>query len=150
HYSRGHPMDIRVPTSAPAGRSLRTRRLAAVATTAALVGIAAGLATWPLAREMGTATLSDGEVLLTAWQLNAFHQALLTDPLAWAAANIYFPYDSAATFNDLLLTHAVVTLPVAWAESPVLALNLALLGGIVLCGVFAHLLVDELVDAPWI
>jgi hypothetical protein len=117
--------------------------------TAAVSVIAAVLTTWPLARDMGSATLASGEVLLTAWQINWFHQAILTNPLAWAHANIFFPYDSAATFNDLLLTHALVTLPVAWTASPVAALNLALLGGIVLCGVCAHLLIDELCDDPW-
>jgi hypothetical protein len=117
--------------------------------TTALTAIAAVLTTWPLARDMGRVTVSTGEVLLSAWQLNWYHQALLTNPLAWADANIFFPYGNAATFNDLLLTHGLVTLLVAWAESPVLALNLALLGGIVLCGLFAHLLIDELVDEPW-
>jgi hypothetical protein len=107
------------------------------------------LTTWPLARDIGSATLASGEVLLTAWQINWFHQALLTNPVAWAEANIFFPYDSAATFNDLLLTHALITLPIAWAPSPVAALNLALLGGIVLCGVCAHLLIEELCDDPW-
>lgn len=109
----------------------------------------AGLSTWPLAREMGTATLRSGEVLLTAWQLDWFQHALLTRPGAWVDANIFFPYHRAATFNDLLLTHAVLTLPAAWAESPVLALNLALLAGIVLCGVCAYLLAEELTGEPW-
>jgi hypothetical protein len=112
--------------------------------TAALTALAAVLATWPLARHMGSATLRSGEVLLTAWQLNDFHRALLTGPLGWAEAHIFFPYGSAAALNDLLLAHAVLTLPAAGSESPVLALNLALLGGIVLCGVFAHLLAGEL------
>jgi hypothetical protein len=112
--------------------------------TAALTALAAVLATWPLARHMGSATLRSGEVLLTAWQLNDFHRALLADPLGWADAHIFFPYGSAAALNDLLFAHAVLTLPAAASESPVLALNLALLGGIVLCGVFAHLLAGEL------
>ncbi len=115
----------------------------------ALTSVAALLATWPLGRHLATATLGSGEVLLTAWQLNWFQHALLTDPLAWVDANIFFPYANAATLNDLLLTHAVVTLPAAWADSPVLALNVALLGGFVLCGVFAHLLIVEITDAPW-
>jgi hypothetical protein len=117
--------------------------------TTMLTALGAGLVTWPLPRDMARVTVSTGEVLLSAWQLNWYHHALLTDPLAWAEANIFFPYERAATFNDLLLTHGLVTLPVAWTESPVLALNLALLGGIVLCGAFAHLLIDELADAPW-
>jgi hypothetical protein len=116
--------------------------------TAVLTALAAVLATWPLARQMGSATLRSGEVLLTAWQLNDFHRALLTDPLGWADAHVFFPYGSAAALNDLLLTHAVLTLPAAASDSPVLALNLALLGGIVLCGVFAHLLAGELTGDP--
>jgi len=129
-------------------RLLANRGTPLLATTV-LAAIGAVLTTWPLARAMGSATLSSGEVLLTAWQLNWYHHALLINPLAWVDANIFFPYENAATFNDLLLTHALVTLPAAWAESPVLALNLALLGGIVLCGLFAHLLIVELSDAPW-
>lgn len=117
--------------------------------TALLTAVSTALATWPLIRHMGTATLRTGEVLLTAWQLNWAQFALLHDPRAWVDANIFFPYANAATLNDLLMTHAVVTLPAAWADSPVLALNLALLGGFVLCGVFAHLLIVELTDAPW-
>jgi hypothetical protein len=121
----------------------------ALAATAVLSAIGAVLTTWPLAREMGTATLRSGEVLLSAWQLNWYHHALLSNPLAWVDANIFFPYRHAATFNDLLLTHALVTLPAAWVSSPVLALNLALLAGIVLCGVCAHLLIVEVADEPW-
>ena len=130
-------------------RHLLASRGTALLATVVLTSVAAVLATWPLGRHLATATLGSGEVLLTAWQLNWFQHALLTDPLAWVDANIFFPYENAATLNDLLLTHAVVTLPAAWAESPVLALNLALLGGIVLCGVFAHLLILELTDDPW-
>jgi hypothetical protein len=126
----------------------RSRTVALVATVL-LTAAGAVSATWPLARDVGSATLGSGEVLLTAWQLNAYHQALFTNPLAWADANIFFPYDRAAAFNDLLLSHALLTLPVAWAESPVLALNLAFLGGIVLCGLFAHLLIMELAEEPW-
>jgi len=117
--------------------------------TVILTAMAAVLATWPLPVHMGSAALRSGEVLLTAWQLNWFQHALLTNPAAWVDANIFFPYENAASLNDLLLTHAVVTLPAAWSQSPVLALNLALLGGIVLCGVFAYLLILELTDAPW-
>lgn len=117
--------------------------------SALLTALGAVLTTWPLASHLGSATLRSGEVLLTAWQLNWYHQALLTNPLAWADANIFFPYANTAAFNDLLMSHALITVPVAWAESPVLALNLALLGGIVLCGVCACLLIVELVDEPW-
>ena len=134
--------------SAPSRRILASRAAPPLA-TALLTAVGVVLVTWPLIRSMGRATLRDGEVLLTAWQLNWFHHALLTDPASWIDANIFFPYDHATTFNDLLLSHAILTLPVAAAESPVLALNLALLGGIVLSGLFAYLLLDELVDAPW-
>ena len=134
--------------AAPLRRILASRAVALLA-TALLTAVGVVLVTWPLIRVMGRATLRDGEVLLTAWQLNWFHHALLTDPASWIDANIFFPYDHATTFNDLLLSHAILTLPVAAAESPVLALNLALLGGIVLSGLFAYLLLDELVDAPW-
>ena len=134
--------------AAPLRRILASRAVPLLATTL-LTAVGVVLVTWPLTPAMGRATLRDGEVLLTAWQLNWFHHALLTDPASWIDANIFFPYDHATTFNDLLLSHAILTLPVAAAESPVLALNLALLGGIVLSGLFAHLLLDELVDAPW-
>jgi hypothetical protein len=134
--------------AAPLRRILSSRAVAPLATTL-LTALGAVLVTWPLAQAMRRATLRDGEVLLTAWQLNWFHHALLTNPASWIDANIFFPYDHATTFNDLLLSHAILTLPAAAAESPVLALNLALLGGIVLSGLFAHLLLDELVDAPW-
>ena len=129
-------------------RILASRVVPQLATTL-LTAVGVVLVTWPLTPAMARATLRDGEVLLTAWQLNWFHHALLTDPASWIDANIFFPYDHATTFNDLLLSHAILTLPVAAAESPVLALNLALLGGIVLSGLFAYLLLDELVDAPW-
>ena len=134
--------------AAPVRRILASRAVALLATTL-LTAVGVVLVTWPLTPAMARATLRDGEVLLTAWQLNWFHHALLTNPASWIDANIFFPYDHATTFNDLLLSHAILTLPVAAAESPVLALNLALLGGIVLSGLFAHLLLDELVDAPW-
>jgi hypothetical protein len=134
-------------TSTP--RLGRAHRALPLLATTVLTAVGVALVTWPLPRVMGNATLQAGDTLLAAWQLNAFHHSLLVEPRAWADANIFFPFDRAATFNDLLLAHAVVTLPAAWSASPVLAVNLALLGGIVLCGVFAHLLVDELVDTPW-
>jgi hypothetical protein len=130
-------------------RRILASRAAPLLGTTLLTAVGVVLVTWPLTPAMGRATLRDGEVLLTAWQLNWFHHALLTDPASWIDANIFFPYDHATTFNDLLLSHAILTLPVAAAESPVLALNLALLGGIVPSGLFANLLLDELVDAPW-
>jgi hypothetical protein len=133
----------------PVVRAPSTGRAGALMVTVVLTALGAVAATWPLAREMGRATLRSGEVLLTAWQINWFQQALLTDPLGWADATIFFPYDRTAAYNDLLISHALVALPAYWADSPVLALNLAFLGGIVLCGVFAHLMIDELVDHPW-
>ena len=92
-------------------RHLLASRGAPLLVTAVLTAVAPALATWPLIRNMGTGTLGSGEVLLTAWQLNWAQHALLNDPLAWVDANIFFPYANAATLNDLLLTHAVVTLP---------------------------------------
>jgi hypothetical protein len=139
-----------LPRKAAPWRGVRAGRAASLGVTAILSALGAVLVTWPLALDMSAATLRSGEVLLTAWQLNWYHQALLTNPASWVDANIFFPYDRTATFNDLLITHAFITLPVAWDSSPVLALNLALLGGIVLCGVCAHLLIDEVVDQPWI
>ena len=143
----------RVPRSYPIARPFprppsRREPRGLLLGTAIVTALAAVVATWPLALHMGSATLRAGEVLLAAWQLNDFHRALLTDPLGWADAHVFFPYGSAAALNDLLLAHAVLTLPAAAAESPVLALNLALLGGIVLCGVFAHLLAGELTGDP--
>ncbi len=128
---------------------IKDSRPAALIVTAILTAGGTVAVTWPLARYLGRRTLGSGEILLSAWQLNAYQQALLSNPLAWADANIFFPYDRTAAFNDLLLSHALITLPAAWAESPVLALNLAFLGGIVLCGLFAHLLIVELLDEPW-
>ena len=136
-------------TGAARLRQMLANRFAPLFATTALTAIGAVLATWPLAREMGSATLLSGEVLLTAWQLNWYHQALSTNPLAWVDANIFFPYDRTATFNDLLMSHAFVTLPVAWAESPVLALNLALLVGIVLCCVCSVPAACGAGDARW-
>ena len=122
---------------------------AALSATAVLSAVGAVLATWPLAGRIGDAAVSSGEVLLTAWQLNWYHYALLTNPLTWVDANIFFPYGGTAAFNDLLMSHALITLPAAWAASPVVSLNLALLGGIVLCGLSAYLLIVEVIDDPW-
>lgn len=121
----------------------------ALAATAVISAFGACVATWPLVGNLTDATLRSGDTWLSAWQLNWYQHALLHDPAGWANANIFFPYDNAGATNDLLWTHALLTLPAAAFDSPVLAHNLAFLLGIVLCGVCAHLLIAELTDAPW-
>jgi len=138
--SAGH--EAAAPPPIP-GRWL-ARTVSAVVTAIGSVG-----ATWPLILHMGNATLRKDDVWLSAWQLNAYQEALLSDPLRWADANIFFPYDGAAAVNDLLWSHALLTLPAAWAGSAVIAHNVAFLGGIVLCAVFAHLLIEELTGSRW-
>ena len=127
-------------TGAARLRQMLANRAAALVATAVLSTVAAVLVTWPLAREMGTATLRDGEVLLTAWQLNWFHHALLTDPRRGSTRTSSSPTTAPRRSTTCCSLTPCITLPAAWAESPVLALNLALLGGIVLCGVCAYLL----------
>lgn len=111
------------------------------------MGAVAG--TWPLITNLGSATLRPGDVWLVAWQINEYHHTLLSGMRGLVDANIYFPYAGTTALNDIVLTHALITLPLAGFDSAVLAHNVAFLLGIVLCAVCAHLFIVELTDAPW-
>ena len=106
-------------------------------------------ATWPLFARLASATIGKGDAWPAAWQINWLHHALLTDPLGWTEANIFFPYENTLATSDLLLTPALLTLPAVFSDSSVLAYNLALIGGIALCGLAGFLLIEELTGSWW-
>ncbi len=112
-------------------------------------GIGATWATWPLATQLGSATIGKTDAWPAAWHINWLHHILLTNPLGWSAANIFFPYENTLATSDLLVTPALLTFPAVFFDSSVLAYNLALVGGIVLCGLAGFLLIEELTGSWW-
>lgn len=131
-------------------RRWRTARSGAPALVVAASLLGAVGITWPLATVLGEATIRKPDAWPAAWQIDWLHHALLTDPLGWADANIFFPYQDSLATSDLLLTHALITLPAAASGSPVLGYNVALLLGVALCGLGTYLLVDEVTGRRWI
>jgi len=128
---------------------LRENRWGGAALTFFLSASGVVWATWPLVRQIDGATIDKADPWPAAWQINWLHHILLSDPLGWADANIFFPYEGVLATTDLLLTHALVTFPIALLGADVLAYNVALLGGVALCGTAGFLLVDEITDARW-
>lgn len=106
--------------------------------------------TWPLASVLGEATIRKPDAWPAAWQINWLHHALLTDPVDWVDANVFFPYENGLTTSDLLLSHALITLPAAAAGNLVVGYNVALLLGVALCGLGAYLLIEEVTGCRWI
>jgi hypothetical protein len=111
---------------------------------AVTVGLASIIAimSWPLIVDLahrGPVNLPDGR--LNAWILAWDVHALLHHPSRVFQAPIFHPMPDALAFSENLLLPAAIGAPALLLGGPVLAFNLLLLGGYVVSGMGAYLLV---------
>jgi hypothetical protein len=112
--------------------ALRDRRSAALGFFALLT-----LAhTWPLVTAPATLSRTDSaDGLLNQWILAWVAHALVTQPLAFFQANIFFPEPRTLAFSEHLFVPGLFSAPVFWlGGSPVLAYNVTVWIGLALTG----------------
>jgi hypothetical protein len=110
-------------------------------------GLLAIIATWPLARQLGTVIPGDlGDPLLNAWILGWDADRLKHGLQGLWDAPIFYPYVRTLAFSEHLLGIAIWTAPLVWLRggSPLVAYNVAIILSIVLAGAGAYLLGHEL------
>jgi hypothetical protein len=109
-----------------------TRRLLAAAAYLALTL----LLTYPLGiNAASTVVGSDADTDLFIWTLAWNTHAFTAQPLAIFDANIYYPFRHTLAYSENLIGSAFFAAPVLWATgSPILALNVATLASVFLCG----------------
>ncbi len=101
--------------------------------------------TFPLGQHLGSAVEDYQDALLNVWITAWDGHQLLADPLRLFDANIFYPYPRTLAFSEIILTNALVSLPINLATgNPVLGYNLALLLSFVLSGFGMYLLAYRL------
>jgi hypothetical protein len=119
----------------------RARAIAVLLTLVALTAVV----TWPQPLHLATRVGEHDDPLFSIWRLTWIAHALATDPRHLFDANIFFPATNTLSFSDAMLLEGALASPLIWlGVSPVLAYNLLLLGGIVLCGLAMFLLARHL------
>jgi hypothetical protein len=90
--------------------------------------------TWPIASNPARESLNhNSDAELCAWTISWIAHTLPTDPLHLFDGDIFAPEQHTLAYTDPMLVPALVAAPVRWlGGSPVLAFNLAMLGGLTL------------------
>ena len=102
-------------------------------------------ATWPLAWHLNSAVTDLGDPLLNAWALAWNAHAFVTNPLAFANANIFHPETNTLAYSELLLLPSVVLAPLSWTGlDPIGVHNLLLVLGCAGSGLTTFVLVRRL------
>jgi hypothetical protein len=127
-----------VPRRPPSPRPVASGEVAA-----SIVGYVVLLAamSWPLAKDLvhtGPMDRPDGR--LNAWILAYVGETVWSAPQRLFQAPNFHPLPDALAFSENLLLPAALVFPVEKLAGPVLAYNVALLGGLVLSGLGAQLL----------
>lgn len=123
----------------------------------AAYGVIALLATWPLARGLGSDVAWDlGDPVMVMWAL-AWNCSQIASILGgdvsristFFDANIFYPAPLTLAYSEHFFAQAVQILPIyALTENPILCYNLLFLSTFVLSGLGAFLLVRELTGNP--
>ncbi len=101
--------------------------------------------TWPVTPNMGRSLEHWGDALLQTWTLDWDVYAFMSDPLHFANANAFYPYQNSLAFSETLVGQALLVAPVIWLTgNPVLGYNLLLLSSFALCGWGMYLLGRDL------
>ena len=92
--------------------------------------------TWPLASAPGRFSRNDSaDTMLAEWMLAWVAHQVVRDPIHLFDANIFYPERRTLAYSENLIAQSLMVAPVLWAGgSPVLAFNLALIGGFALTG----------------
>jgi hypothetical protein len=104
-----------------------------------VLGLFIGLAvvhTWPLASALGRFSRNDNlDTVPGEWMLAWVAHQVVRDPIHLFDANIFYPERRTLAYSENMVAESLMVAPVLWAGgSPVLAFNLALIGGFALTG----------------
>jgi hypothetical protein len=123
-----------------------TRRLLAAAAYLVLTF----LLTYPLGiHAASTVVGSDADTDLFIWTLAWNTHAFTSQPLTIFDANIYYPFRHTLAYSENLIGSAFFAAPVLWATgNPILALNVATLASVFLCGLGGYVLGRSLGLSP--
>lgn len=79
--------------------------------------------------------------VIVTWVIAWGRHALLTDPLGYFDANVFWPVENSLAFTHHLILHAIVSVPLGWIGlNPIAIFNLHLYLSFILCGYFVFLL----------
>ena len=125
----------------PPGTIARPRELAVVS----LAGLAlALLMTWPLATglgHLGRTAPTNGDGLVSIWNISWVARTLVVDPLHVFDANIFSPHKTTLAYSEANLLPGAIGIPVYWASrNPWLTLNVVMLVAFASAFVCAYLL----------
>ena len=92
--------------------------------------------TWPLVSAPGRFSRNDNfDTLLDEWTLAWVAHQAVRNPIHLFDANIFYPERHTLAYSENMVAQSLMVAPVSWAGgSPVLAFNLALIGGFALTG----------------
>ncbi|HEX9161284.1 MAG TPA: hypothetical protein VF980_06215 [Thermoanaerobaculia bacterium] len=110
--------------------------------SAAALFIALSIAmTWPLAPRLTHAVADPIDPFINAWILDWDHYATFHEPLSLFDANVFYPMHDSLALSENLYGIALLLVPFRlFGASPVVAYNLAMLGGFAFSGFAAYLL----------
>lgn len=112
--------------------------------TLAVFVVLTGYFTYPLWTDPAGQLNELWDVRLNTWIMAWDAHALVTRPASLFDANIFYPHARTLAFSENLLGSALLVAPINWAGQPILAYNLILLSGFILCGVAMALWVRDL------
>jgi hypothetical protein len=100
----------------------------------AVFAVLAIVHTWPLARDPGVLSRNDnGDAQLNEWIVAWVAHQLPRNPARLFEGNIFYPAHDTLAFSEPLIVPALMAAPALWlGASPVLAMNLLILGGFAL------------------
>lgn len=109
--------------------------------------VLAVLMTWPVTPNINHSLEQWGDALLQTWTLDWDAYALVSNPLNFAQANAFYPYNNTLAFSETLIGQAILVAPVIWlTNNPVLGYNLLLLSSFALGGWGMYLLCKDLTN----
>jgi hypothetical protein len=119
------------------------------AAAAGLFVVLAVAMTWPLACALDRAVAYPGDPFINIWILDWDWYATFHQPLALFQANIFYPARYALAYSENLYGLALLLFPLrAVGVGPVVAFNLAMIGGFAFTGFSAYLL-GRMVVEEW-
>jgi hypothetical protein len=112
--------------------------------------VASLLFTYPLVRTLDSAVTDPVDPILNAWIVAWEHHILLTRPLEFLNANIFYPYGQTLLYSETLLLPSLVLMPINLATgNPILTHNLLMLLGFASTGGSGYLLGRWLFRNHW-
>lgn len=136
------------PASRRAGRFLSARPL--LVSLAVFTALAV-MHTWPLASDLAKySRVDNGDYQLNAWAIDWVTWALPRQPTRLFDANIFHPEKNTLAYSEPLILPALLVAPLAWlGASPIVAINVSLLAGLVLSAWAVGWYCRHVTDSQW-